>query len=99
MEEKTLFEILLDKDDTDNIVLSQEDGNQVEFEQIATIVLDDSYYAILHPLNLEGIDENEAVVFLLDDSAEDEQLKVVEDQKLALRVFDEYYRLLDEEPD
>lgn len=95
MEEKSLFEILLDQEDTDNIVLLQEDGNEVEFEQIATVTLDGRYYTILHPV-MEGIGEDDAVVFLLDDSDGDERLQVVEDEQLAMRAFDEYYRLLEE---
>ena len=95
--EKTLFEILLDQDNADNVVLLQENGTEIEFEQIALIVLDQRYFCILHPLNLEGIGEDDAVVYELDDSAEEDRLLVVDDEKLATRVFDEYYKLVAED--
>ena len=96
MEEKTLFEILLDSDDNSNVALGDDDGNVVEFEQIALIVLDGHYYTILHPLNVPEIDETEAVVFELDDSQDEEVLQGIEDKQLLERIYAEYHCLLEE---
>ena len=69
----------------------------MEFEQIATIPLGDKDYCILRPLNLEGIDEDEAFVFELIGDDETESLQVVTDDEVCSKVFEEYYRLCDED--
>lgn len=96
-QEKSIFDILTDEEDSGNIVLEDEDGNEVEFEQIATIPLDEELYCILRPLNVPEMAEDEAVVFLLEGDDETEMLSVVEDEDTAARVFDEYYKLCDED--
>lgn len=97
-EEKSVFEILLDENDVDNIVLLDEDGKEIEFEQIAVIPLGDKVYCILHPLNVEGVDEDEACVMEMhNDEDGTERLEAVADDDLVAQVFDEYYRLCDED--
>lgn len=93
---KSIFEILTDENDVDNIVLQNEDGEETEFEQIATIPLGDGVYCILHPLDIEGVAEDEAFVFELKDDDEMESLEAVTDGELSAKVFEEYYRLCDE---
>lgn len=95
-QEKSVFEILTDENDTDNIVLQNEDGEETEFEQIATIPLGDGVYCILRPLGVEGVADDEAFVFELQDDDETESLEVVTDDELSAKVFEEYYRLCDE---
>ena len=98
MQEKSVFEILTDENDTENIVLANEEGEEVEFEQIATIPLGDNVYCILRPINMDGIAEDEAFVFELKESDNDaENLQVVTDDETCAKVFDEYYRLCDED--
>ncbi|MCM1290226.1 MAG: DUF1292 domain-containing protein [Corallococcus sp.] len=98
MQEKSVFEILTDENDTENIVLQNEEGEEVEFEQIATIPLGEEVYCILRPLSMEDIAEDEAFVFRLANGKDDEEnLELVTDDKLSSKVFDEYYRLCDED--
>ena len=94
-EEKSLLEILTDESDTGNFVLQGDDGVETEFEQIATIPLEEEVYCILRPLNMPEIqlDEDEALVFKLE---EGDSLSLVEDEGLAQLVFEEYYKLCDE---
>ena len=95
-QEKSLLEILTDENDTGNFVLQGDDGVETEFEQIATIPMDDDLYCILRPLNVAELqlDEDEALVFKLE---QDEiSLSLVEDEGLAQLVFEEYYKLCDE---
>lgn len=99
MQEKSIFEILTDEKDAENIVLQNEEGEDTEFEQIATIPLDDKLYCILRPLNVPDVGEDEAFVFELSDDDETESLEVVTDDDISARVFDEYYRLCDETDD
>ena len=99
-EEKTLFEILTDENDTENFVLQDQSGAETEFEQIATIPMQEEIYCILRPLNLpEGVhfEEDEAIVFKLENAGGEDNLVPVEDEGLAQLVFEEYYKLCDSE--
>ena len=98
-----LLDILLDKDNKQPITLMDEKGKQISFEQIAMIVhevkKEKKLFAILKPVDkIEGLGENEAIVFLVDQDKDGNTiLKIEEDEDIAIDVFDEYYDLLEEE--
>lgn len=76
------------------IVLRTPGGEEIEFFEIAVIHLDDGVYVILQPkVLLDGMEEDEALVFELE--PESEKLSAVMDDELIDRVFEEYYRLLE----
>ena len=88
MEEKkenvSILDILLDEDNEEPITLYDESDKPVKFDQVAIIPLDEKLYAILKPIDeMEGVADDEAIVF------------AVTDEPVAIRVFDEYYKLLD----
>ncbi len=98
-----LLDILLDKENKDPIVLMDEKGKQISFEQIAMIVhevkKEKKLFAILKPIDkIEGLGENEAIVFLVDQDKDGNTiLKIEEDEDVAIDVFNEYYDLLEDE--
>ena len=71
---------------------------EVEFEQIAIIPVKEEVYAILKPVKkIEGLEEDQALVFVLEETEEGEELlNVVEDDEIIDIVFDEYDKLFDE---
>ena len=87
MDDETLLKQLLDADNDENIFLFDENGMEIELEQIATITHDGEIYAIMRPLTAA---EDEAVVFLIDPTDE-ESVKVVEDESLAEKILDIYH--------
>ena len=97
-EEEDIFEIIMGEND-DNLLLTDGEGNDVEFEQVAYIPLEDKDYAILAPVEpMEGVGENEALAFELvtyKDGAHG--LEIVDDEDIVNAVFDEYNRLFEEE--
>ena len=96
MKERTVLQKLLDEENSDNITLYDEEGNELEFEQIAIIPLGDALYAILKPVVLmEGMADDEALVFLIDE--EEEMVSLVADEEIGAAVFEEYYKLFDDE--
>lgn len=99
MEEKSVFDKLLDAEDNSNIVLYDESEKEVEFEQIAIIPIKEEVYAILRPIEKLGdLEEDQALVFLLEQTEEGEELlTVVEDDDIIDLVFEEYDKLFDEE--
>ena len=103
-EERDLLDILLDKDNKENVVLYNGEGKRIEFEQIAIIPIDREgeerkLYVILKPVELlEGMSEDEAVVFLCDFDEEGEtRLTVEENDDVAKEVFEKYYELIRKE--
>ena len=96
---KSPIDALFDENDTSTITLYNERNEAVEFNQIAVIPLEDKVYAILQPVEMpEGADEDEALVFELEEVADDQVvINLVKEDEIIDKVFDEYYRLLEEE--
>lgn len=94
MEEKTIFEILSDENDLDNIVLADESGAETEFEQEATLTLDGKTYCILCPLDESGSASQIGYVFFVD--ADADLLQLVSDEATIDAVFALYDKLCEE---
>ena len=89
------IEMLYDDNNTDNITLYNEEGEAIEFEQIALIPLDERDFAILRPVEApEGMGEDEAYVFAIEEVDGEEDLILVEDDDIVDAVFEEYYTML-----
>ncbi len=97
-----LLDVLLDQDNKEPIVLMDENGKQMTFEQVAVIPYevkkDKRLYCVLKPLDkIEGIADDEAIVFLVDtDDDGNSIIRIEEDEEIAIAVFDKYYDLLEE---
>ena len=76
----------------DNIViLNDEDGNEVKFEFLDLIDLEDEEYVVLLPVTDEGEEEEGEVVILkledTDDESEEESYIGIEDEEILNKVF------------
>lgn len=97
-----LLDVLLDQDNREPIVLMDETGKQMTFEQVAVIPYEvrkeKRLYCVLKPLDkIEGIADDEAIVFLVDTDDEGNSIiRIEEDEEVAIAVFDKYYDLLEE---
>ena len=92
------IDMLLDENNTENIKLYNEENQEVEFEQIALVPIENKTYAILKPvLKMEGIADDEALVFVIDEIDDEDCLVIVEDDAVIDQVFEEYYKMLKEE--
>lgn len=79
--------------DEDLIVLQDEDGKEIEFVHIATIDYQDEWYAFLQPVELEGMEEDEMIIFKLQEDEEGNDMFVpVDDEELMNAVYDEYVK-------
>lgn len=96
-QEIDLLDILLDEDNEEPITLYDENSKAIKFDQVAIIPLDDRLFAILKPIDeIPGVADDEAIVFSINENDNGETTLIVEtDESLAMRVFDEYYKLLD----
>lgn len=94
-----LLDVLLDENNTAPIYMYDETGRQLKFEQVAVIPYGgEDLYCILKPLTeLEGIADDEAIVFKIDEDENGEAiLRVEANEQIAISVFDQYYNLVEE---
>ncbi len=83
-----------ESEELDNIViLNDEDGNEVKFEFLDLVELDDEEYVVLLPVTEEGEEEEGEVVILKvedndDENSEEESYVSVEDEEILNKVFD-----------
>ena len=85
--------------DDDIVTLITANGEEVDFVEIAGINIGDGkFYAILQPVELlEGMDDDEALVFRVGrDSEGNDSFEIELDDDVIDAVFEEYNRLLDE---
>lgn len=73
-------------DELDNIVvLTDEDGNDVEFEFLDVVQVDSKEYVILLPV--EEMEKGEVVIFRIEGDGEEESYIGLEDEAEAEKVF------------
>ena len=83
----------MENEEVDNIIiLNDEDGNEVKFEFLDLVQLEDEEYVVLLPVAEEGEEEDgEVVILKLEDTDEDsdeESYVGVEDEETLNKVFD-----------
>ena len=83
-----------DGEDLDNIIiLNDEEGNEVKFEFLDLIELDDEEYVVLLPVTEEGEEEEGEVVILKvedsdDENSDEESYVSIEDEEILNKVFE-----------
>ncbi len=83
-----------DGEELDNIViLNDEEGNEVKFEFLDLVELDDEEYVVLLPITEEGEEEEGEVVILKvedtdDEEADEESYVSIEDEEVLNKVFE-----------
>ncbi len=81
-------------EELDNIVvLNDEEGNEVKFEFLDLVELDDEEYVVLLPVTEEGEeDEGEVVILKVEDTddedADEESYVSIEDEEILNKVFE-----------
>ena len=97
-----ILDVLMDTDNTDPIVLIDDHGRKIEFEQVAvipyTVGEEKRIYCILHPITaIQGIASDEVIVFRVDFDENDHSFLNVElDETIARAIFAEYEKLIAE---
>lgn len=92
-----VLDIILDPENSDPIVLQDDQGKKITFEQVAVVPYDGKIYVVLKPVDkIQGVKEDEAIVFLCDETTKPTTLRPESDQEIAVKIFDEYYNLVEE---
>ena len=74
-----------------NVILLTDDGEELEFSNVFSVNLDFNTYVILQPVEtLEGMEEDEALVFLLTYEEDEEQYSIVTDDEIIDRIFTKF---------
>jgi len=89
---------IVDEDD-DIVTLITEEGKEIDFIEIAGIAYRGNFYAVLQPVELlEGMDEDEALVFKVTKGEDGQDNFEIElDDAVIDAVFVEYQKLLNED--
>ncbi len=98
VQDVNLLDILLDEDNDDPITVYDENDKPVRFDQVAIIPFKEKLYAILKPIDeMENVEDDEVIVFLIEETEDgDAELVIETDEPTAMKVYDEYLKLLDE---
>lgn len=81
------------EEELDNIIiLNDEEGNEVKFEFLDLVELDDEEYVVLLPVTEEGQEEEGEVVILkvedTDEESDEESYISIEDEDILNKVFE-----------
>ena len=92
------IDALFDPENDELIILFNEKGEEIPFEQIALIPLENQVYAILKPARaISGVGEDEGLVFTIEKNERGEEyLSLVTEEKTIDEVFDVYDGLVAE---
>jgi uncharacterized protein YrzB (UPF0473 family) len=95
------IDALYDENNNDAIILFNEKGEEIAFEQIALIPIAEKVYAILKPIQpMDGVGEDEGLVFSIEQNDEGEEyLMLTVDEEIIDAVFTVYEALVAEEYD
>lgn len=84
--------------DDEVIVLQNDEGEEVEFRQIATFDYNNDWYIFLQPVELGDLEEDQVLVFRIDADEEGNDIfEPIEDETLLDALEQEYLKLVDEE--
>lgn len=86
---------IFDENNNENIFIKDNDGRDIEFEQLAVVDFEESYYAVLQPVTpMEGVGEDEVLIFKIDE--EKDCLVYEEDERVMEGVYNEFMEMLEE---
>ncbi len=93
IERRKIMEENFEGEELDNIViLNDEEGNEVKFEFLDLVELDEEEYVVLLPVTEEGEEEEGEVVILkvedTDEEADEESYVSIEDEEILNKVFE-----------
>lgn len=84
----------------DIVVLVNENGEEIEFQHIDTIDMNENQYVVLIPVEESDGDEEEVIILKVDEDEEGEDILVsVEDEEELDEVFEEFKTRMEEEYD
>lgn len=85
-------------DNVSTFILTDDDGNEYEFELLDFVDLEEKLYAVLVPVEQEGVEDDMGIVIMETVFENNEPVfTFVEDEALAQKVLNEYAARAEEE--
>ncbi|MBV7271896.1 DUF1292 domain-containing protein [Clostridium thailandense] len=82
------------ENDVTSIVLNDEDGNEVEFEVITKMDIEDKEYLVVVPKDRDEEDTDEAIVLRIDKDEDDNDILVTVEDDDEFEIVSEAYETL-----
>ena len=99
----TDFENFMNLDEYPTAILNDEEGNEIEFEKIAILPIDETLYAIMTPALEEAPEEDDEIEIAVFELAEGEDgaimLTLVEDEEKADEIMQTVLGMMEDEAD
>ena len=100
MAENKIVNEELEEEGEEIIILADEDGQEIKFKHVATLDFEEEWYLYLHPLSVDGVEEDDMVIFHIESDADGNDVFMpVEDQELLDKLYKEYLKELDAQGD
>lgn len=81
--------------DDNIVVLTDNDGNELECDYLDTITYNDMHFVILYPLDQDKEEGEVIILELVENEEGEEEYITVEDEDLLDEVFDQYIQALE----
>ncbi len=78
------------------VVLTDEDGKEIEFEHIDTVEIEGETYLSFIPANLDIEEDAELIILKIDDSGDEELLVSVDDEELLMELYNTFMDRLED---
>ena len=93
MDEENFVDSEFNEDESNIVILNDEDGNEIRFEFLDLIEYESEEYVVLLPVDEEGEnDDGEVVILKLEDSETDEESYVSVDDEATLSAVFEIFK-------
>ena len=83
-------------EETNLVVLTDEDGTEIEFEHIDTMEMDGETYLAFIPAAISAEDEAEVVVLKVEEKDNEEMLVSIDDETELMKAFDAFMARIEE---
>lgn len=81
----------------DRVTLTTDEGEDIEFEIVTELALGEDFYAIMQPVKpLDGVAEDEALVFRIIETDEGDEYELVIDDDILDGVFESYNNMIED---
>lgn len=85
-------------EELDIVTLVDDQNVEHDFYHLDTIEHKEKYYVVLQPSEkIEGIEEDEVLIYLLNTEGDEDELVPIEDENLLNEVFDEWVKNMEED--
>ena len=81
----------------ERVTLTTDEGEDIEFEIVTELALGEDFYALMQPVKpLDGVAEDEALVFRIIETDDGDEYELVIDDDILDGVFESYNNMIED---